>query len=81
MNLDYVQTFLAVVRTGSFHKAAKQLGISQPGVSQHIKKLEEILKSQLIVRDRSKAENWSSRFSADGMVESSPWLYSSTLAK
>ncbi|MDM9379664.1 LysR family transcriptional regulator [Chlorogloeopsis sp. ULAP01] len=52
MNLDYVQTFLAVVRTGSFREAAKQLGISQPAVSQHIKKLEEILKSQLIVRDR-----------------------------
>lgn len=52
MNFDYIETFLAVVRTGSFRQAAKQLGISQPAVSQHIKNLEASLNTQLIVRDR-----------------------------
>ncbi|BAB77416.1 LysR family transcriptional regulator (plasmid) [Anabaena sp. FACHB-709] len=52
MNFEYVESFLAVVHTGSFRQAAKQLGISQPAVSQHIKKLEASLNTQLIIRDR-----------------------------
>ncbi|AHJ29832.1 LysR family transcriptional regulator [Nodularia spumigena CS-584] len=52
MNFEYVESFLAVVHTGSFHQAAKHLGISQPAVSQHIKKLETSLNTQLIIRDR-----------------------------
>lgn len=53
MNLEYAQTFLAIVQTGNFHEAARQLGISQPAVSQQIKKLEEILNVQLIIRSRA----------------------------
>lgn len=52
MNFEYVESFLAVVHTGSFRQAAKQLGISQPAVSQHIKNLEASLNTQLIIRDR-----------------------------
>jgi len=52
MNFEYVKSFLAVVQTGSFRQAAKQLGISQPAVSQNIKKLEASLNTQLIIRDR-----------------------------
>lgn len=52
MNFEYLESFLAVVHTGSFRQAAKQLGISQPAVSQHIKKLEASLNTQLIIRDR-----------------------------
>jgi molybdate transport repressor ModE-like protein len=52
MNLEYIKTFLTVARTKSFRVAARELGISQPSVSQHIKKLEESLNSQLIIRDR-----------------------------
>jgi DNA-binding transcriptional LysR family regulator len=52
MNFEHVETFLAVVKAGSFREAAKQLGISQPAVSQHIKKLEAYLNTQLIIRDR-----------------------------
>ncbi|MBD2248047.1 LysR family transcriptional regulator [Nostoc sp. FACHB-888] len=52
MNFEYIETFLAVVHTGSFRQAAKQLGISQPAVSQHIKNLEASLNTQLIIRDR-----------------------------
>lgn len=39
--------------TGSFRSAAKQLNISQPSVSQHIKKLESIFGSELFVRCNS----------------------------
>lgn len=35
------QTFLAVYRMGSYTKAAAQLNLTQPAVSQHIKALEE----------------------------------------
>ena len=39
--LDYrTHTFLAVVRTGSFTGAAKELHVTQPAVSQHIRQLE-----------------------------------------
>lgn len=53
MNLEYIETFLVVARTGSFRSAAKQLNISQPSVSQHIKKLESIFGSELFVRCNS----------------------------
>ena len=53
MNLDYIETFLVVARTGSFRTAAKQLNISQPSVSQHIKKLESIFGSELFIRSHS----------------------------
>jgi DNA-binding transcriptional LysR family regulator len=44
-------TFLAVVETQSFTAAAHRLGISQPTVSQHIRKLEEAAGRQLVARD------------------------------
>ncbi len=53
MNLEYIETFLVVARTGSFRSAAKQLNISQPSVSQHIKKLESIFGSELFIRCNS----------------------------
>ncbi|MGO9567969.1 MAG: LysR substrate-binding domain-containing protein [Desulfomonilaceae bacterium] len=53
MNLEHVKSYLAVVRTGSYHKAAKHLGLAQPTVSQHIRKLEKTLGATLIIRDRN----------------------------
>jgi DNA-binding transcriptional LysR family regulator len=50
LNLQFVETFLAVVRTGSFRRAGETLGYAQPTVSQHIKKLESALNVPLIVR-------------------------------
>lgn len=50
INLDHVESFLAVVAAGGFRDAAKQLDISQSTVTQHIKKLEESLKMEVIVR-------------------------------
>ena len=53
MNLTYVESFLAVATTGGFRQAAKQISLSQPTVSQHISKLEQLLKAALIVRKHS----------------------------
>lgn len=46
-----LKTFLAVAETHSFTAAASQLGLSQPTVSQHIRKLEAAAGRGLIVRD------------------------------
>lgn len=51
MNLEFLESYLGVVRTGSFQTAARQLGISQPTVSQHVKKLEQSLGHTLVVRN------------------------------
>lgn len=50
MNLDHLASFLAVIRTGNFRSAARERGISQGAVSQHIKKLENFLKARLLNR-------------------------------
>jgi len=50
MNLDYLRTFLAVSRAGSFSEAAKQFGISQPAVSFQIGKLERELGTRIFER-------------------------------
>ena len=52
-NFDPVllRTFLAVATGLSFTRAAEQLGLSQPTVSQHIRRLEEAAKRQLVRRD------------------------------
>jgi DNA-binding transcriptional LysR family regulator len=46
-----LQTFLAVSQTRSFTQAAARLGIRQPTVSQHIRKLEEATGRVLVHRD------------------------------
>jgi len=50
MNLDYLRTYLEVVRLGSFSEVAKKLAISQPAVSFQIQKLERELGVRLIDR-------------------------------
>lgn len=50
MNLDYLRTFLEVVRLGSFSEVAKRLSVSQPAVSFQIQKLERDLGVRLIDR-------------------------------
>jgi DNA-binding transcriptional LysR family regulator len=54
MNLDFLRSYVAVVRAGSFHGAARELGLAQPTVSQHVKKLEESLGTKLIVRSSAR---------------------------
>ena len=50
MNLEYLVTYLQVVKLGSFSEVAKKLSISQPAVSFQIQKLERDLGVRLIDR-------------------------------
>ena len=52
MNLDYLRTFLEVIRRGSFSEVAKKLSISQPAVSFQIHRLERDLGVRLVDRRR-----------------------------
>ncbi len=51
LDLVHVRSFVRVIETGSFHAAAKALSLSQPAVSQHVRKLEECLGAALVLRD------------------------------
>ena len=46
-----LQTFLAVAETRSFTAAGARLGISQPTVSQHVRRLETAVARTLVARD------------------------------
>lgn len=48
--LKYIEAFTAVMRTGSISGAARQMGMSQPAVSQLIANFEEALGAPLFVR-------------------------------
>ena len=50
MELHQLGYFCAVVRTGSFTKAAEQEGVSQPTLSQQIRRLEDSLGAELFAR-------------------------------
>jgi len=49
-NALYFRTFITLVETGSFTRTARSLEMTQPGVSQHIRKLEEYLNKPLLRR-------------------------------
>lgn len=55
-SLLQLQALLAVVRTGSFSKAADQLNVTQPSISLRIKELEAVLGASLLVRQGRSAE-------------------------
>ncbi|MHB8780424.1 MAG: selenium metabolism-associated LysR family transcriptional regulator [Candidatus Geothermincolia bacterium] len=50
MNINNLQTFIEIVRAGSFSGAARRLGLSQPGVSFQIRALEREFGAQLLER-------------------------------
>lgn len=49
-NAQYFRTFITLVETGSFTQTARRLDMTQPGVSQHIRKLEHYLGKPLLNR-------------------------------
>lgn len=53
IDLECVATFLNVVRHGGFREASKHSGLSQPTVSQHIRRLEQSLNASLIQRSNA----------------------------
>ncbi len=55
MDTDRVNTFLEIVRSGSFIRAAEKLHVTQTTVSARIRTLEEELGRQLFIRNRSGA--------------------------
>jgi DNA-binding transcriptional LysR family regulator len=52
LNLTWIQTLVVLMKKASFQGAAKELGLAQPTVTQHIQKLEEYLGTHLIQRGR-----------------------------
>ena len=49
---DKLETFITVCEVKNFTKAGEMLGLTQPAVSQHIKKLEEELGTQIFLRKK-----------------------------
>lgn len=49
-NAQYFRTFITLVETGSFTQTARRLEMTQPGVSQHVRKLEHYLGKPLLER-------------------------------
>jgi DNA-binding transcriptional LysR family regulator len=56
MDIDRARTFLEIVHTGSFLKAAERLHVTQTTVSARIRMLEEELGRRLFVRNRNGAK-------------------------
>jgi len=50
LNTHHLITFKTLVEAGSFTQTAQQLRLTQPAVSQHIKKLEQRLGTLLVIR-------------------------------
>ena len=53
MEINQLETFLAVISYGGFHRAADALRVSQPAVSARIRALEEVFGVKLFERARS----------------------------
>jgi DNA-binding transcriptional LysR family regulator len=53
MELDHVEAFLAIVRSGGFTRASSNLHLSQPAISRRIDRLERELGARLFERIRS----------------------------
>jgi len=56
MNIDLARTFLEIVETGNFNKAAERLNVTQSTVSMRIKALEDEIGRSLFVRSKAGTE-------------------------
>ncbi len=56
MEFKQLESFIAVVKYGSFTKAAEKMYSSQPTISTHVRSLEEELETQLIIRTTKSIE-------------------------
>jgi len=56
MELKHLISYTAVVRLGSFSRAAEELYIAQPTISLHIRQLEEELQTRLLIRTTKSLE-------------------------
>jgi len=56
MEIDQIETFLAIVTYGGFHKAAEALHVSQPAISGRVRGLEASLGAELFVRGRARPQ-------------------------
>lgn len=56
LNVHFLKTFITLVEVKSFTKTAQKLNMTQPGVSQHIKWLEEYFNTQLLNKFGKKFE-------------------------
>ena len=56
MEMKHLVSFAAVVRLGSFSRAAEELYIAQPTISLHIRQLEEELQTKLLIRTTKSIE-------------------------
>jgi len=56
LNLDQLQTLIAIADLGTFAAAAQALHLAPPTVSLHIKELESRLEAVLLLRGRRQAE-------------------------
>ncbi|AYD03954.1 LysR family transcriptional regulator [Neorhizobium sp. NCHU2750] len=51
LNAQWLETFVVLCEAGHFTRAAARLNMTQPGVSQHLKKLEDQVGQALVTRD------------------------------
>ncbi len=51
LNAQWIETFVVLCEEGHFTKAAARLNMTQPGVSQHLRKLEDQVGQALVTRD------------------------------
>lgn len=56
MELKHLISYAAVVRLGSFSRAAEELYIAQPTISLHVRQLEEELQTRLLIRTTKSLE-------------------------
>ncbi|NTG04879.1 LysR family transcriptional regulator [Agrobacterium rhizogenes] len=56
MNFELIRSFIALAELCHFGEAAQRLNLSQPALSKHIKRLEDLLGAKLFNRDRQGTE-------------------------